>query len=257
MSGSDVSRGGAVAGGDAASGGVVVLGGGGGIGSAVVRALIAEGRPVSVVDLADAPADLAHVPWRTADATDAGEVRAAFDALDAPPTGLVHCLLGEHRASLTALAAEDVRRVVEVGAVSALTPLQELVERAGGRPTSAVLVSSVHAQLAAPGQTAYAMGKAALEALARAAAVELGPRGLRCNAVRPGFVSVPRNAHRWADEAERDALTAAQPLRRLSEPAEVADVVTFLLSDRARSISGATITVDGAQTVVLPETRTP
>ncbi|ONI81681.1 oxidoreductase [Actinosynnema sp. ALI-1.44] len=237
--------------------GVVVLGGAGGIGSAVVRALREQGRRVAVVDTA-APSDPADSPmWITGDATDPAVVGAAFDRLagEGPVTGLVHCLLSEHRAALAEQSPDAVRKVLDVGAVSAVEPLQQLLARADGRPCAAVLVSSVHAAFAWAGQAPYAMAKAALEALGRAAAVELGPRRLRCNVVRPGFVAVPRNAHRWQNAERRDALIDAQPLGRLAQPDEIAAMITFLLSEQAGFVSGATITVDGAQTVVLPEPK--
>ncbi|MFI9403317.1 SDR family NAD(P)-dependent oxidoreductase [Nocardia sp. NPDC052316] len=235
--------------------GVVVLGGAGGIGSAIVRALLAEGRQVAVVDIAPPPLELADVPWIVGDATDSAVIGAAFDALESA-TGLVHCLLSEHRAPLAEQTSDAVLSVLNIGAVSALAPLQQLLARAGGGPCAAVLVSSIHAALAWGGQAPYAMAKAALEALGRAAAVELGPRGLRCNVVRPGFVMVPRNAHRWQDAATRDALTEVQPLGELAQPDDIAAVVAFLLSDQARLVSGATVTVDGAMTAVLREPTT-
>ncbi|MFE5501935.1 SDR family NAD(P)-dependent oxidoreductase [Amycolatopsis japonica] len=232
--------------------GVVVLGGAGGIGSAVVRALQVEGRPVAVVDVAPPPSAHTGVPWIRGDASDPAVIGAAFDALG-EVTGLVHCLLSEHRAPFTEQTADALRKVLDIGAVSALEPLQQLVARAGGRPCAAVLVSSIHAGLAWGGQAPYAMAKAALEALGRAAAVELGPRGLRCNTVRPGFVMVPRNAHRWRDAGTREALSGLQPSGELAGPDDVASVIAFLLGDRARFVSGETVTVDGAMTAVLPE----
>ena len=236
--------------------GVVVLGGAGGIGSAVVRALQAEGRPVAVVDVAPKPSEHEGVPWIRGDASDPAVIGAAFDALG-DVTGLVHCLLSEHRAPFTEQTTDALREVLDIGAVSALEPLQQLVARAGGRPCAAVLVSSIHAGLAWGGQAPYAMAKAALEALGRAAAVELGPRGLRCNTVRPGFVMVPRNAHRWQDAGTREALTRLQPSGELAGPDDVASVIAFLLGDQARFVSGETVTVDGAMTAVLPEPPTP
>nr|CEL21728.1 3-oxoacyl-[acyl-carrier protein] reductase [Kibdelosporangium sp. MJ126-NF4]CTQ92508.1 3-oxoacyl-[acyl-carrier protein] reductase (EC 1.1.1.100) [Kibdelosporangium sp. MJ126-NF4] len=233
---------------------MVVLGGAGGIGSAVVRALRAQDRRVAVVDMLAPPEKPADgVSWVTGDATDPAVVGAAFDALGGEVTGLVHCLIGEHRASLSTQTPDALRRVLDIGAVSALVPLQQLLLHADGRPSAAVLVSSIQAAFAADWRAPYAMAKAALEALGRAAAVEFGPHGLRCNTVRPGFVAVDRNARRWQDADVREALIGVQPLGRLAQPDDIADVITFLLSDQARSITGTTVTVDGAQTTVLRE----
>lgn len=239
------------------AGGAVVLGAAGGIGGAIVRALLGNGFHVAAVDTAGTPAEFAgsdRVRWITGDATDPEVCDAAFRALPAPPVALVHTLLAEHRASLAEQSASDLVEVYRVGAASALYPLQQLVRQAAGAPTAAVLVSSVHAAQAHPGQAPYAMAKTALEALGRAAAVEWGREGLRCNSIRPGFVAVPRNARRWRDDpAVAEALRQAQPSGRLCTPDEIAEVAAFLLSDAARFISGASITVDGAQTVMLPD----
>lgn len=237
--------------------GAVVLGAAGGIGSAIVQALLGNGFHVAAVDTVDTPAEFAdadRVRWIAGDATDPAVCDAAFGALPVPPAALVHSLLAEHRAPLAEQSASDLVEVYRVGAASGLYPLQELVRRAGGAPTSAVLVSSVHAAQSQPGQAPYAMAKAALEALSRAAAVEWVRDGLRCNSIRPGFVAVPRNARRWRDDpAVAEALRQAQPSGRLCTPDEIAEVARFLLSHAARFISGANITVDGAQTVVLPD----
>lgn len=237
--------------------GVVVAGAAGGIGSAVARHFRAAGWVVVALDtdprVAES-ADIGCVPV-VGDASDEAVVRSAFDALGStPPAALVHSILAEHRAPFADLRGVQVSRVIEVGAVSALTAIRELATRAAG-PSSAVLVGSVHAGAAVPGQAAYAMAKAALEALSRAAAVEFGPVGLRCNVVRPGFVPVQRNSHRWDDPVERAALTAASPSARLCTPEEIADVIGFLADPKSIAVSGATLTVDGAVTSRLWDTR--
>jgi len=78
---------------------------------------------------------------------------------------------------------------------------------------------------------------------ARAAALELGPHGIRVNAVAPGLIDRDGLAEAWPDGVAR--WQAACPLGRLGTPDDVADAVLFLLSDAARWISGATLTVDG------------
>jgi gluconate 5-dehydrogenase len=115
-----------------------------------------------------------------------------------------------------------------------------------------VHVSSVHARLATPGAASYAMAKAALEALTRAMAVELGPRGVRCNAVEPGFVPVARNAHRWRAAAP-DAIACHLPLRRVVTAAEVAEAAIFLAGPQASAITGVCLPVDAGMSAALPE----
>lgn len=235
--------------------GAVVIGAAGGIGSAAVRRLVSDGWTVAGLDVDPAVRAMAGsgcLPV-VGDARDERAVIEVFDALDGQPvTALVHCVLAEHRGALLEQRREDLLGAVDLGAVSAHAAIRMLVARAGG-PCSAVLVSSVQAAGVVPGQAAYAMGKAALEALARATAVELGSEGLRCNVVRPGFVPVARNQHRWAHERHCAEVSMRFPLRRLCSPSEVADVIAFLVSDASSYLSGTMLTVDGACGTILTE----
>lgn len=97
------------------------------------------------------------------------------------------------------------------------------------------------------GVSNYAASKAALEALTRAAAIELGPSNVNVNAVAPGFVRTERLDQLPTDVIERARKRAA--LGRLAEPEDVAHVVSFLCSDAARHITGQTLVVDGGMSV--------
>lgn len=96
-----------------------------------------------------------------------------------------------------------------------------------------------------PELAAYAMSKAALDALTGAAAIELGPRGITVNAVGPGATDTDMNAARFADPAVRQQIAALSPLNRVAQPADIADIVGFLASDDARWITGQWIDASG------------
>lgn len=127
------------------------------------------------------------------------------------------------------------------------------MKRIGGG--SIVFNSSVLAQIAFPGTSVYSAGKGGIDALTRAAAVELGPFGIRVNAINPSITRTPlTTGHIDKDSEGREthpfAPLGAIPLRRLAEPEEMAQVALFLLSRRASYVSGQTVIVDGAQSVM-------
>ncbi|MDN3264010.1 SDR family oxidoreductase [Streptomyces sp. CSDS2] len=234
----------------------VVLGAAGGIGSACAVRLAACGAQVVAVDRDPAVRDLPGVAAVVGDATDPSLLARAYDTCTARPAVLVHALLAEARAPLSELAPQQWREVLDLGLVSAWQWGAELVRRCAG-PASIVLIGSVHAHGAAPGMAPYAVAKAGLTALARAAATEWGPAGVRCNVVEPGFVAVDRNAHRWRDPAERRRVLAAYPLGRLCVPEEIAEVAAFLAGPRSSYVNGVAVPVDGGALAVLPETNIP
>ena len=120
-------------------------------------------------------------------------------------------------------------------------------------PGAVVMVSSVSAHQARPGHAAYGASKAALEMIAKVAALELAEHGIRVNCVAPGgpilteFVA-PLAAHPGFEERVRSAV----PMGRTGRPEEVADVVFYLVSEHASYVTGATIVVDGGVSIGRP-----
>ena len=108
-------------------------------------------------------------------------------------------------------------------------------------------VTSVIGLIGNAGQANYAASKAGLVGFTKSVAKELASRGVRCNAVAPGFIRTDMTAELGEDQVE--GLLSAIPLGRLGDPGDVAGLVRFLVSDEARYITGQVISVDGGMVI--------
>ena len=95
----------------------------------------------------------------------------------------------------------------------------------------------------------YSATKAALIMMTQSYALELGPKGVRVNAIAPGLIRTVLSEYYWKDEARRDKHLDSQPIKHLGEPQEVAEIALMLASDRSSYVTGQTIVVDGGATL--------
>lgn len=238
---------------------LVVIGAGLGIGRQCAHALAVAGARVCCVDVdGDRAVDVAQEVdgvAATGDATqrvDAervlAEARAALGGLD----GVADIVGMARYAQVVDVTDEDWAWQFDIVLRHAYLALQlggrALAEAGGG---AMVFVASVSGITSAPGHAAYGAAKAGLMSLVRTAAVELGPDGVRVNAVAPGVVWTPRIAELLGDDGRRRNEDNT-PLRRVAQPADIAAAILFLMSDLAGYVTGQTLVVDGGVGAKFP-----
>ena len=236
----------------------LVTGASRGIGRATAKALAAAGAHVIVhygARNVDAERVVAEIEAAGGSADVAGGDLAASNAAEALAAKIANLTGG--RLDMVVANAGTARAVPidapnpdyfdQVFAVNVRSPyllVQKLLPMLRSS-ANIIFVSSlaVRATTGAP-MSAYAASKGAIETLVRHLASELGPIGIRVNAVAPGVIATDLTGHLAAELMQKAAL-AMQALQRIGKPEDVADVIAFLASDAARWINGATISVDG------------
>jgi len=232
----------------------IVTGASRGIGAAIARRLAAEGAVVGAITRAPLDRRPGSVVERTiragrcADLGDAAATRAAVEALAAELGGLdvlVNNAGTTVRADALALSPEAFDRVLGVNLRGAFVAAQAAARAMGDGGGAIVNVASLSARFGIRRGAAYGASKGGIVQLTKALALEWGPRGIRVNAVAPGYIATDLTGPLLADERRRRAIEARIPLGRWGTPDDVAGAVALLCSPLAAYVSGEVLFVDG------------
>lgn len=238
----------------------LVTGGARGIGAAVVDGLVGAGAIVAAVDLIEGPSRDGVTSF-VADVGDPAAVARVVDEVERElgPIGIGASVAGVLKpGSVCETSDEDWAATFAVNATGVFTVLREISRRMLPRRSGVlVTVGSNAAGVPRAGMAAYAASKAAATMLTRCLGLELAGSGIRCNIVSPGSTDTEMQRLLWTDENGADRVIAGNPeqyrvgipLGRIAEPADIADAVLFLASDRARHITMQNLYVDGGATL--------
>jgi NAD(P)-dependent dehydrogenase (short-subunit alcohol dehydrogenase family) len=237
---------------------VLVTGAASGIGLAVSRLFHALGAAVVMLDRDEERLSEANVGPNASvveyDLRDTERLPKFFVELAEAGgrfTAVVHAAGISSISPTRLLTPERYRDVFSVNAEAALGLLRGFQNRnvCSADGGSVVFISSVMSMVGSAGASAYAMSKAALTGLAKSAALEFAPRGIRVNCIAPGFVRTAmfeQNSRLWSDE-QRTQIEAAHPLG-LGMPEDIANAAAFLVAGTGRWITGSVLVCDGGYT---------
>jgi 3-oxoacyl-[acyl-carrier protein] reductase len=235
----------------------LISGGSRGLGLALVEHLLARGDAVATFSRSGSEALsvlAAANPKRLAaeqlDITDSAAI-GSFIARMARRFGrLDHCIANAaiaHEGVLATMRDDEIDSMLAVNLRGGIIFIRECVREMLAAPAAAdrsiTVVSSVVAESGSPGLAVYAATKAALEGFARSLARELGPRGIRVNAIAPGFLETDLSA--TLPEEQRARIARRTALRRLGKPEDVVGAIDFLTGKAAAFSTGQVLKIDG------------
>lgn len=238
----------------------LVTGAAGGLGRQIVSKLADEGWQLIVVSrqashLSDAFGE--RFLQIEADCSSVAGARLIFQiAKDKgmTPTALAHCVGNIRLGALHRMTETDFNECLSANLISAFHTLAAFTGalRDARMPGAAVLVSSIAARIGTPNHEAIAAAKGGLEGLVRGTAATYAAVGIRINAVAPGIMETPAAAGIIASSVAREAAARQYPLPGIGSPDELAELMVWLLSDKAARVTGQIWALDGGFSSIRP-----
>jgi NAD(P)-dependent dehydrogenase (short-subunit alcohol dehydrogenase family) len=242
----------------------LVAGGTSGINLAIAEAFSSEGADVVVLSRSPAKVDAAvrligaagsrRADGYVADVRDYGQVEAALQ-LSVESVGpldiVVSGAAGNFVATADAMSSNAFATVVQIDLIGTFNVFRAAYSRLRRPGASLIAVSAIQASVPMPGQAHVCAAKAGVDMLVRTLAIEWGPSGARVNALAPGPVEDTEGMRRLTpNAAAKAALIAGIPLGRYARKAEIAEAAIWLACEHSSFVSGATITVDGGNSLL-------
>lgn len=241
--------------------GVIITGGASGIGLASAEALAAAGRPVALWDLQAAKAEQEaarlhelHGVTACGFGVDVCDMAAVGEAITASRTalgsigGLVHAAGTVDPSFIEGITEERWDRVLDLNLRALALLVQALLPDFEANAGSAIVgIASMEGVVAQPAIPSYCASKAGMLGLTRSFGLALAPKGIRINALCPGYVDTPMLLP-TGDATFAQGLASTVPLGRLAQPSEMGSIVGFLMSEAASYVTGTQIVADGGFT---------
>ncbi len=235
----------------------LVTGGAQGIGLACAKALAADGFRIVLADINDAVTETAAALGDTAtglvcDMGDPAQINAMFDRIESeigPVSALVNNAGIAAPGEFLDYDIEAFRKVIDINLIGVFTALQRAARTMVDKGIEGAIVnmSSINAQVAIPAIPAYCASKGGVMQVTKSASLALAPHNIRVNAVGPGSIDTAMLAGINENPEAMARVMSRTPLQRIGSPDEIANVVAFLVSDKASYVTGETIYVDGGR----------
>lgn len=240
---------------------VYITGGGSGIGATLTEGFLRQGARVAFIGRSDASAFVDEMTEKTGhtplflqgDITDTAHLQASIEqAAEAhgPLDVLVNNAANDQRHAWDEMSAEDWDWLLNINLKAYFFATQSAAKHMQAKGAGAIInFSSISYMMGNAGYPAYTAANGGITALSRSLARELGPDGIRVNALAPGWVLTQKQLDKWATPEDLAAHLERQCLKTHLEPRDVVDATLFLASDASRMMTGQCMVVDGGVVV--------